>query len=57
MLGNLIATKKASAIPPAPKHAAINISLKKPKILLISVIPDIWKSGLIIFIVDLIIFF
>ena len=36
-LGSLKATKKTSAITPAPTKAAINISLIKPKILLINV--------------------
>jgi hypothetical protein len=37
VLGNLNATKKISAITPAPKKLAIIISLRKPKILLIDV--------------------
>ena len=37
VLGNLKATKKISAITPAPKKLAIIISLRKPKILLIDV--------------------
>ena len=37
VLGSLKATKKISAISPVPKKLAINMSLKKPKILLIEV--------------------
>ena len=37
VFGNLKATKKISDITPAPKKLAINISLRKPKILLIDV--------------------
>ena len=37
VLGNLNATKKISAITPVPKKFAINMSLRKPKILLIDV--------------------
>ena len=37
VLGNLKATKKASAKIEAPKNIAINMSLKQPKILLIIV--------------------
>ena len=49
-LGSLKATKKTSAITPAPTKAAINISLIKPKILLINVKPLIVKKGFINFI-------
>ena len=49
-LGSLKATKKTSAITPAPTKAAINISLIKPKILLINVKPLIVKKGFIKFI-------
>ena len=48
-LGSLKATKKTSAITPAPTKAAINISLIKPKILLINVKPLIVKKGFINF--------
>ncbi len=48
ILGNLIATKKTSAIPPAPRDAAMRISLKKPSTLLMRVIPDVFIKGLII---------
>ncbi len=37
VLGSLNATKNISAITPVPKKLAINISLRKPKILLIDV--------------------
>ena len=37
VFGNLNATKNISANNPAPKKFAINMSLKKPKILLIEV--------------------
>ena len=49
-LGSLKATKKTSAIIPAPTKAAIKISLKKPKILLINVRPLIAIKGFINFI-------
>ena len=49
-LGSLKATKKTSAITPAPTKAAINISLINPKILLINVKPLIVKKGFINFI-------
>ena len=48
--GSLKATKKTSAIKLAPTNAAIKISLKKPKILLINVRPLIVKKGFINFI-------
>ena len=43
-LGSLKATKKTSAITPAPTKAAIKISLTKPKILLINVKPLIVRK-------------
>tara|TARA_B100001123_G_C14862457_1_gene848579 strand:+ start:148 stop:717 length:570 start_codon:yes stop_codon:yes gene_type:complete len=49
-LGSLKATKKTSAIKPAPTKAAINMSLKKPNILLINVNPLIVIKGFINFI-------
>ena len=48
--GSLKATKKTSAIKPAPTNAAIKISLKKPKILLTNVKPLIVRKGFINFI-------
>ena len=49
-LGSLKATKKTSAIIPAPTKAAIKMSLTNPKILLINVKPLIVKKGFINFI-------
>tara|TARA_B100000029_G_scaffold516181_1_gene627445 strand:+ start:5789 stop:6091 length:303 start_codon:yes stop_codon:yes gene_type:complete len=48
--GSLNATKKTSAITPAPTIAAIKISLKNPKNLLTNVKELIVKKGLINFI-------
>jgi hypothetical protein len=49
-LGNLKATKKTSAIKPAPIIEAINTSLIKPSVLLTNVSPLIVIKGLINFI-------
>ena len=50
IFGNFKAMKKESAIVPAPKVAAIRISLINPSNRLISVIPETRNNGLIIFI-------
>ena len=50
IFGNFKAMKKESAIVPAPKVAAIKISLINPSNRLISVIPETRNIGLIIFI-------